>query len=171
MVAALLRAIRAACYASWPESRDSCAACHSQCAERLSGRARCYGDGAVRPLSCHAAPTASRSAFCRALCALSDIDHNSTGDYSFNVQEATFTVGSAAYTLTPGTSLPVNIFNGILSGSGSTFPGRVRNNSVTGTNNPGFDGITLDGTGPGTMTVLVDSNMEARSRASLIQRT
>jgi hypothetical protein len=90
--------------------------------------------------------------------AMLDLDHNSTGNYSFNVQNATFNVGN--FNGQTGAALPINIFNGSASGSSSTFEGHIVQNTVNGGNNPGggFDGIELTGSGPGTMTVQVDHN-------------
>ena len=88
--------------------------------------------------------------------AMLDIDHNSTGNFDFNVRNNTFTVGSVGATV--GASVPINIFNGTASGSGSLFQGRVLNNTITAQNNSGFDGITMTGSGPGTMTMLVSTN-------------
>jgi large repetitive protein len=87
-----------------------------------------------------------------------DLDHNSTGNYDFNVQNATFNTGD--FNGQTGAGLPINIFNGSSSGAGSTFQGRVVQNTINGGNNPGggFDGISLTGSGPGTMTTLVDHN-------------
>jgi VCBS repeat-containing protein len=97
--------------------------------------------------------------------AMIDLDHNSTGNYNFNVQKATFNVGGT------GASVPINIFNGTASGSGSTFQGRVVQNSITGQNNSGFDGISMTGSGPGTMTVLVDNNTVTNIGANGIRYT
>ncbi|MFN2577805.1 MAG: choice-of-anchor Q domain-containing protein [Pyrinomonadaceae bacterium] len=90
--------------------------------------------------------------------AMVDIAHNGTGNFSFNVERATFSPTNAAYTVNSGATVPINIFNGSASGSGTTFQGRVLNNQITGQNNSGFDGIALTGSGAGTMTVQVDSN-------------
>jgi VCBS repeat-containing protein len=79
-----------------------------------------------------------------------DIAHNSTANSSFNIENATFTQVVAG--------VPINIFNGTGSGAGTTFQGRIVGNSITGLNNGGFDGITLVGSGPGTITALVDNN-------------
>ncbi|MEJ0075774.1 MAG: cadherin domain-containing protein [Alphaproteobacteria bacterium] len=87
-----------------------------------------------------------------------DLDHNSTGNYNFNVQNATFTTGN--FNGQTGAGLPINIFNGSQSGAASTFQGRIVQSTINGGNNPGggFDGIALTGSGPGTMTMLVDHN-------------
>jgi VCBS repeat-containing protein len=88
--------------------------------------------------------------------AMLDLDHNSTGNYNFNIQNATFTEGS--FNGSSGASVPINIFNGSASGSSTVFQGRIVGNSITGLNNGGFDGIFLNNSGPGNMTALVDSN-------------
>jgi hypothetical protein len=86
--------------------------------------------------------------------AMVDLAHNGTGNYNFNVRNNTFTVDVGT-----GATVPINIFNGSASGSASLFQGRVTGNTITARGNQGFDGISMTGSGPGTMTVLVDSNI------------
>jgi hypothetical protein len=85
--------------------------------------------------------------------AMVDIDHNSSGTSTFGVRHASFTVASSTIS-----SLPVNIFQGSQSTSASTFTGTVANNTITGANNGCCDGISMTGSGNGTMTAAVTDN-------------
>jgi hypothetical protein len=77
---------------------------------------------------------------------------NSSGNSTFNVRNATFTVNVA-----PFASLPINIFMG--SETSGTFAGTVANDTVTGGNNSGFTGIQVTGKGKGaTMNVAILNN-------------
>jgi hypothetical protein len=88
--------------------------------------------------------------------AMLDIAHNSTGNFDFNVKNNTFTLGSVGAQV--GAGVPINIFNGVASGSATVFQGTISGNTITGQNNSGFDGITLNNSGPGTMTAVVTNN-------------
>ncbi len=84
--------------------------------------------------------------------AMLDIADNSSGNSTFNVRNASFNVNVA-----PFASVPINIFMG--SEASGAFSGTIANNTVTGGNNSGFDGITVTGKGKGaTMTIAITNN-------------